>query len=249
MKMSKKTVRTVQAVGVLGPVLLAVLSLELQGCTASDTVPGAGAPTLTVTTSMATRYLTGGAIFSVTASASAADKPIVGLTVTFAGVPSTVTMTPATATTDVNGSAISYALVSYGSEGTVVASGGGVASSPVAVSLLNPPIRLTRPSLCVPDAGSFKVAADGGAGPSGTLYEVCTTAQIDGAADAGTVPGISVTFSVLFPTGSGAPSISPVATITDPSGKAMATIAVPPGVPSFVVVATTGTSTVENTFP
>jgi hypothetical protein len=54
---------------------------------------------------------------------------------------------------------------------------------------------------------------------------------------------------VLFPTGSGAPSISPVATITDPSGKAMATIAVPPGVPSFVVVATTGTSTVENTFP
>jgi hypothetical protein len=231
-----------------------MVGANLHGCTRSDTIPGAQGPVLSVMASpTAPKYVTAGAVFGVTATATADGKPIVGLAVTFAGAPSTVTLTPSTGITNADGNATSYAFVPYGSEGTVVASGGGVASDPTNVSLLNRPIRLTAPSLCTV-GGSFKVSSDGGAGPPGTVYDVCVTALVgsaDGSTDAGieTVPGVPVTFSVLFPAGSAAPSIAPVSTATSSSGVAMTAIAVPPGVPNIVVAATTGTSTVENTFP
>jgi hypothetical protein len=234
---------------------LAMASSILEGCHPSDVVPVPPAPLIALTPAVATQYLTGGAIFPVIATATAGAAPIVGLTVTFAGAPSTVTVTPATAMTDAKGEATSYAFVPYAFEGTIIASGGGVASNPMAVSLSNDPIQLTKPSLCVPDAGSFQVPSDSGTGTTGTIYDVCTTAQIAAGgtgADAGglgSVPGIPVTFSVLFPSGSDAPLVTPMATTTDSRGVAMATIAVPPGVGSVVIVASTGTSTVETTIP
>ncbi len=167
-----------------------------------------------------------------------------GLTINFAGEPSTITLAPTTVIANNNGNATSFAFVPYGTQGTVIAS--AVDAVPVEIPLAAPPITLC-PGTPV-EAGVL--------GAVGQVFTVGATAYVSGACDAA-VPaapavGVPLSFTTIQSSGAGSAAGSPSANtsssdastsasststiITNLEGGATADLAVPWGANVLVQV-------------
>jgi hypothetical protein len=156
-----------------------------------------------------------GQFWFLTANASANMGPVPGLTLTFTPLP---TGTPATSTavTDLNGNAMASVFAPWGPSELVMIAGGGSTTWATIPKAANPSsvVTLQQPS-CAPIGG-----ANGA-----TVYSITTTAQIGTASK----PGILVSFSVIYPTGTGAPIAVPATATTDVNGNATTVVAIPSG--------------------
>lgn len=144
-----------------------------------------------------------------------------GLAVTFSALPSTVTVSPASVTTDATGTAVAYVLVPYGTGGVVTVSAPFATTSYV-------PVQANPLTLCSP---GFQAVNDGGAiGPLGEVYTVSVQALTSGMCpNANAAPaGVSISLTTSQPSTVGTGAVA-ATLITNDAGVAETNVVVPWG--------------------
>jgi hypothetical protein len=245
--------------------IAALLTAAIVGC---DT-----GYTLTAGTPSAVAYEPAGEVISVSFVANGASA---GVPISLSAIPSTISVNPASATSDNNGKVTAYAVVPYGTTGVVVAttSYSNAQSVPIAAS----PITLCGPSIvaagngrdvsavgevytvsvqalvggetggtCVPDAGPDAYANNDARAPAGIAVSL---QAIQASAGSSAIGGTSGSSTSSKSTGDAAASASPSpasSLVTNAAGVASADVLIPWGA-SVVVQANGGGNVATQSF-
>lgn len=175
---------------------------------------------------------------AVKATTSGSTGVVQGLPVSFATTTTGVSFSPATATTDSTGTAISNVVVPFDTEVQAVFSGGGAANSGTATA---PAISL---SLSVLSPTGMQL-------PGGETYQLTATAKVAiSDADGGAVPGSPIDVQGLplsFATTTTGVAFSPATVLTNTAGQATSYVVVPYGTSVEAVVSGGGMVASTNT--
>jgi hypothetical protein len=229
--------RTIMAVTGAG-VALATGAATVVACQASYTLNASVQPTET--------YGPSGATLTVQVTSAPA-----GQVVSFAPVPSAISVAPSNVTADPNGNAVAYALVPYGTEGVLVAS--APESTPKSIYVQASPLTLCPPVVEQHDAGDI--------GATGQVYTVSVQALTTGGCanpgNAQAPAGVPITITTSQPGASssassgsdgGAPASSGSSSavlLTGDNGQAVTNLQLPWG--ANVVVQATGGGGISET--